>query len=235
MLGGMKSRCWLPSGLAFGLVLASASVARADDSRTDAALLAPPEAIPTHVLVHIESPKPVQLESRGAGHPAWAAVCGVPCDKELPLADEYRFAPGPTFHLRSTAGDSVVLKVRPASLAATVGGGALVGVGAFLAVVGAVGLTVGLAAAAQPTPTCGDHSSYLCGAGPGIGKASALVSVLPLLGGAGMIAGGASVLADSKTSITQRPFSGREPTWVGPQSAAPKKAGLFVPLSFAFY
>lgn len=234
--GGMKSRCRLPSVLAFGLVLASASAvptsAHADEG--DTASLAPPETLPTHVLVHIESPRPVQLESRGPGQTTWAAVCGVPCDQDLPLGHEYRFAYGPTFRLNPTAGGSVVLKVHPASLAGNVGGVALVGVGAFLAVIGTLGLVVGVAAAAQPTPSCGDQSSDWCGVGPGIGKAIALVSVLPLLGGAGLIAGGGSLLADSKTSITQRPWSGREPTWIGPQSSASKKAGLFVPLSFSF-
>jgi len=231
----MKARRSLPSALAFGLVLASASavskLAHADEP--DAAELAPPETLPTHVLVHVESPKPVQLESRAPGQKTWAVVCGVPCDRELPLEGEYRFAHGPTFRLNPSSGSSVLLKVHPASVSGNVGGVALVGVGAVLAVLGTAGVLLGVAAAAQPTPTCGDHSSDWCGTGPGLGKAIALFSLVPLLVGGVMIAGGASILSDSKTSTTQRPWSGREPTWVGPQSSAPKKAG-FVPLSFSF-
>ena len=236
MLEGMKPRRSLPSVLVFGVALASASAASrpAHADEPDASELAPPETLPTHVLVHIQSPGPVELESRAPGEKTWAVVCGVPCDQELPLGDDYRFAHGPTFRLTPMSGGSVLLKVHPASRAGKVGGVALVGVGAFLAVIGSLGVIVGLAAAAQPAPTCGDHSSDWCGAGQGLGKAVAVVSVLPLLAGVGLIAGGSSLLADSKTSMTQRPWSGREPTWVGPQSSAPKKAGLFVPLSFAF-
>ena len=214
--------------LAFGLVLVS-TPAHADDSRE----LTPPETMPTHVLVHIESPKPVELESRAPGQKTWAVVCGAPCDRELPLVDEYRFANGPTFRLNPASGSSVLLKVHAASVAGNVGGAALVGVGAVFAVIGAAGVLIGVAAAAQPTPSCDDHSSDWCGAGPGLGKALALISLVPLLVGGGMIAGGASLLSDSKTTTTQRPWSGREPTWVGPQSSAHKKAA-FVPLSLSF-
>jgi hypothetical protein len=232
----MKARRSLRSAVAFGLVLACASAvstsAHADEP--DAAELTPPETLPTHVLVHVESAKPVQLESRALGQKAWTVACGVPCDRELALADEYRFAGGPTFRLNPSSGSSVLLKVHPASAAGNVGGAALVGVGAVLAVIGAAGVLIGVAAAAQPAPSCGDSSSTWCGAGPGLGKALALISLFPLVAGGGMVAGGASLLSDSKTSATQRPWSGREPTWVGPQSSAPKKAGLFVPLSFSF-
>jgi hypothetical protein len=231
----MKARRSLPSALAFGLVLAGVSAvstsAHADDP--DAPELAPPETVPTHVLVHIESPKPVQLEGRAPGQKAWSNVCGAPCDRQLPLADDYRFGNGPTFRLDPAAGSSVLLEVHPASAAGNAGGVALLGVGAVFAVLGAVGVFVGLRAAAQPAPSCGDQSSSWCGSGPGLGKALALISVFPLLAGGGMIAGGASLLSDSKTSTTQKPWSGREPTWVGPQASAPKKAA-FVPLSFAF-
>lgn len=233
----MKARSSLRSALAFGLVIVCASAvsttARAEAPSLATPELVPPETLPTHVLVHVESPKPVQLESRASGQKAWAVVCGVPCDRELPLADEYRFADGPTFRLHPSSGSSVLLKVHPASVAGNAGGVALVGVGAVVAVIGAAGVIVGLATAAQPTPTCDDHSSDWCGAGNGLGKAIALLSLVPLLIGGGMIAGGAAILENSKTTTTQRPSSGREPTWVGPQASAPKKAA-FVPLSFSF-
>ena len=236
MLEAMKARCSLPSAVAFGLVLASVSAlskpAHADEPRADE--LAPPETLPTHALVHIESRKPVQLEGRAPGQKAWAVVCGVPCDRELPLTDEYRFANGAAFRLNPSSGSFVMLKVHPASVSGNVGGVALVGVGAVLAVLGGAGVIVGVAAAAQPTPTCDDHSSDWCGAGPGLGKAIALFSLVPLVVGGMMVVGGASILSDSKTSTTQRPWNGREPTWVGPQSSAPKKAGVFVPLSLSF-
>lgn len=237
MLGGMKAR-GLPSALAFGLALASASAvstsARADEPLRVTSELTPPETLPTHVLVHVESPKPVALESRAPGEHTWTTACGMPCDRELPLADEYRFANGPTFRLNPSSGSFVLLKVHPATAVGQAGGAALLGVGAVFAVIGAAGVLVGVAAAAQPTPTCDDHSSDWCGAGPGLGKGIALISLVPLLVGGMMVAGGASILSDSsKTSTTQRPWRGREPTWVGPQSSAPKKAG-FVPLSFSF-
>jgi hypothetical protein len=228
MVTGMNARRSPLSFLAFGLALVGGSVvstpAHADEPVAT--------ELPTHVRVHIESPKPVQLEGRAPGQKPWSVACDVPCDRELPLADEYRFGDGPAFRL-SPMGGSVLLKVRPASVTGNAGGVVLVGVGVVLAVVGAVGVVVGLNAASQPPPTCGDQSSYLCGAGPGLGKALALLSVIPLLGGVGMAAGGATLLSDSKASTTQRPWSGREPTWVGPQSSTSKK-GLSVPLSFAF-
>ena len=232
----MKARRSLPSAVAFGLVLATVSTlskpAHADQA--EAAELAPPETLPTHVLVHIESPQAARLEARAPGSTTWTTVCGIPCDRELPLADEYRVDHGPRFRLDPTGGGSVLLKVRPESVSGNVGGVALVGVGALFAVIGAAGMVLGLAAAAQPAPTCDDQSSNWCGTGPGLGKALALLSLIPLVVGGGMIAGGAAIMADSGASTEQRPWNGRAPTWVGPQSSAPKKAGLFVPLSFSF-
>ncbi len=236
----MKTRSSLPSALAFALVLASVSAvttaAHADEAVADD--LAPPETVPTHVLVHIDSPEPVQLESRVPGQRGWATVCGVPCDRELPLADEYRIAYGrkgasseKPFRLEPGAKGTVELKVRPASTGGKVGGGALIGLGAGVGILGVLGIAVGLPLASEPDGPC---KADRCFGGSGIGLLIAGVGLAGLLVGGGMIAGGAAIVADSEASTTQKPWSGREPSWVGPQSSAPKKAELFVPLSFSF-
>jgi hypothetical protein len=237
----MKALRSLPSLVASGLVLAFASAARADESAPDDVFLGPPEVHPARVRVHVKSPSPVQLEARESGAAAWAPVCGVPCDQELPLGDEYRIvygkngdAPGLPFRLTATGPGGVVLKVHPASLGAKAGGGVLIGLGAALATVGALGLFVGIAVAAQPTECRADAGDW-CSSGPALGEAVALVSLVPLLVGGGIIAGGASMMAGSKASATQRPASGREPTWVGPRAAgASGRAGFVAPLSFSF-
>jgi hypothetical protein len=234
MLGGMKSRSSLPSLLAFGLVLASASAARADDFTP----LPAPEPLPTHVRVHIAAPHDVRLESRAPGQSAWAAACSVPCDRELPLADEYRTVygkgaaeAGKPFSLKPAGANAIVLKIDPPSAAGSVGGGVLIGLGSVIDLFSVVGLVGGLSLAAQDAPC--SEGCYISGSALGTGLA--VVSFVGLLLGTGVIAGGAAIMADAKGSMEQRPAAGREPTWAQPRAElAPKRAAFVTPLSFSF-
>ena len=238
----MKALRSLASVFAFGLVFASASAARADEPGSDEPSAASPEVLPARVRVHIASPSPSKLEARESGAVAWTPVCGVPCDEELPLGDEYRIvygkkadAAGKPFRLTAAGPGGVVLTVRPESVAAKAGGGVLIGLGAVAATVGVLGLLAGVGLAAQPADSCRGSSNDWCVDGQTLGSALILASLIPLLLGGGMIAGGAAVMSDSKASATQRPAAGREPTWVGPRAAgASGRAGFVAPLSFSF-
>ncbi len=232
----MKARSSLPCAVAFALVLVSAA-AHADEPE-----LTPPETLPTHVLVHIKSPEPVQLESRAAGQKGWVTACVAPCDTELPLADEYRIAyrtkepsSEKPFRLAPGADGAVMLKVHPSSVGGKVGGGVLIGLGAVAATIGALGLIGGIGLAAGPADSCRDSSNDWCVDDHALGSALILISLVPLLLGGGMIAGGVAITADANAHTEQRPWAGREPVWVGPRAeGAPKRAGFVTPLSFAF-
>jgi hypothetical protein len=230
----MNSRLPLCFALASGLLLASAS-ARAGEPEAYGPQLAPPIELPSAVLVHVSSKGAARLERREVGE-RWIAVCDAPCDRELPLADDYRIAygtkgqtAGPPFRLRPASG-AVELKVHPSSVGGQAGGTVLVVLGSAVALVSGLGLLVGISLAAQPDTPC--HTDWCIDPHP-VGGALALLSGLGLLMGAGVIVGGTAIIEDAKGKTTQRPWSGREPTWVGPQATAPKKAG-FVPLSFSF-
>lgn len=242
----MRTPSSLPSALAFGLVLAAAtgsSAAFADEPAP--AALAPAETASTYALVHLASSRPVQLESRAPDQKTWGVVCASPCDRELPLADEYRIAygakgaaPGEPFRLTADANRKIVLEVHPPSADGKVGGGLLIGLGAIFGVGSA--LSGAIAGFSQP---CGADHAHADEATRGDGwcgdaatfHTALLVSGAGLLAATGLITTGALMIqASSKASTTQRPWAGREPTWVGPRAAATARAGFFVPLSFSF-
>lgn len=238
----MRPRCSHPFALAFGLVLAASTTARAEEPAANE--LAPAGTASTHVLVHLESAKPLHLESRAPGQKTWGVVCAAPCDRELPLADEYRIAyggkgaaPGQPFRLTANEKRSILLEVHPPSADGKVGGGLLIGLGALFMVASALS---GLAAIVlQPCSAdhanadeatrgdgwCGDTATF---------HTALLVSGAGLLAGTGSIVGGVLLIRGSTASTTQRPWAGREPTWVGPHAAASSRAGIVVPLSFSF-
>ena len=231
--GGMRSPSSLPSALAFGLVLAVSSSARADEP--DAAELAPPEAEPTHVLVHLESPRPVRLESHAPDQKTWRVACGAPCDRELPLADEYRIAyrekgmlPGRPFRLTADGQRSILVKVHPASADGMVGGGLLIGLGGLFMVASALSGVVAILS--QP---CGaDHATAdEATRGDGWCGDAATFHTALLISGAGVLAATGSVVggvlmiqASSRTSTTQRPDLSRGGTPVTPRAGAARCA-----------
>lgn len=235
----MKSRLCLSFAFAAGLSLASTS-AHADDSEAYGPRLQPPVETPSLVLVHLSSKGPARLETRDVGE-TWVAVCDAPCDREVPVGDAYRIAygtkgqtAGRPFRLKPTS-RAIELKVAAPSTAASVGGGVLLGLGVVLTAVGGLGLVTGVAAAAGPADSCAGSANDWCVDGQELGKALVLVSLVPLLLGGAMIAGGAAVMSDAKGNVEQRPAAGREPTWAQPRAEmAPRKAGFVTPLSFSF-
>jgi len=103
-----------------------------------------PLQVPGRVLVHIESPEPVDLE-RGTGDfsDPFYVICTSPCDTWVPATDGYRIAGGGTrasrrFELLANAG-SETLAVSPSSSTAFGIGIAAIVLGAVAASIGALG------------------------------------------------------------------------------------------------
>ncbi len=101
-------------------VLVVSTPALAEDSAPAAteapAAAAKPEGT---VMLHIESPKVVDLERRQGGIGAWEHVCTSPCDMNVPLFDQYRIAPAADvseskpFMIDAANKDRVSLAVNP--------------------------------------------------------------------------------------------------------------------------
>jgi hypothetical protein len=204
--------------------LAAESVGRADEERA---------------RVHIKSETHVQLESRSSSADAWALACDSPCDRELPLGDEYRMvygAPaaqnrGDTFRLSALPGGSVTLTFDSGSTVQFVGGVAIAVGGVALAVAG----VAGFAAASRSSSSDSSVKTAECSiCGGGLGGLVEFVSVVALVAGGGALLTGVLLVNDAGPSTTQKPVFAREPTWLGPRAAGPDKRALIVPLSFAF-
>jgi hypothetical protein len=215
------------AGCLLAATLASASIARADDDRA---------------RVHIKSEKHVQLESRPSQHDAWLLACESPCDRDLPLANEYRVVYGPasrathgeTFRLSAAPGGSVTLTVDEGSTVQFVGGVVMAVGGVALAVVGLVGVATVASAPSSSSGSSNDHTADCSICGGGLGDLITLVSVVALVAGGGAILTGALLVNDAGPSTSQKPVFAREPTWVGPRAGAPDRRAFVVPLSFSF-
>lgn len=216
------------AGCLLASTLASASIARADDDRAH---------------VHIKSEKHVQLESRPSQHDAWMLACESPCDRDLPLANEYRVlygtearaTRGETFRLSAAPGGSVTLTVDEGSTAQAVGGVVMAAGGVALAIVGVLGVAAVASAAPSPSSSDSNVKSAECSiCGGGFRDLITLVSAVALVAGGGAILTGVLLVNDAGPSTSQKPVFAREPTWVGPRAAAPDRRALIVPLSFAF-
>jgi len=223
-------------------LLAIPSLAHADESAGQDSLPPPPPTIPTvksHVRVHLDSKTPVQLESRAPGANEWSKACDAPCDRNLPLDHQYRIvdgaggAAGKSFSLDAGMGSKVTVTHEPTSQAGRVGGTVIVVVGGGLAALSLVGV-VGGGSLALTGPSCEKGSNDWCGLGQAIGVVVLIVSSAGLLLSGGIIAGGLAVRSGAAASHTQRPTAVREPTWLGPQSAASSRSGFVLPLSFSF-
>ena len=113
---------------------------------------ASPDRVPAGtVVVHLDSPQPVNMEHRqGIGNKQnpWQYVCGSPCDTSVPSGDEFRIT-GPdvnaskSFILKSGDGQKVTLQVVPGKQGKATAGYVLVGTGAALAVAGVLVLAIG--------------------------------------------------------------------------------------------
>jgi hypothetical protein len=263
------------SVLAAALLLSFPAAARADEPddtqigppAPSGPMLVPPVTIPVVPMspiapiarVRIDSTIPVRLEQRAvrAGRAsAWSTACDAPCDRNLPLGDEYRVlygkdvTAGPPFRLRAEAGSKVTLTVRPASKAGEAGGVALVVVGAALGMASLAGVVVfGSIATRTPSEeacfdgnTRGRDGGIMCGFGEGVAKVLVVFSAAGMLLGGGIVAGGVALMNSSGPALTQKPAPPlaafvREPTWVGPRGMPPGPSGkrpFVVPLSFSF-
>jgi hypothetical protein len=197
--------------------------------------------------VHVSSNVPVRLERHVVERQEWVPVCEAPCDQDLSLADEYRVVdpkhPGGSdpLRLRAEPGGEVTVTYAPASVPAKVAGGVLVTAGTVLAVLGTAGLIGGVSLASSGS-NCGPSSNDWCGLGQGIGELIAVVGVVGMLAGGGIIVGGVAVLGESGPRTKQRSTAGaafaREPAWLAPRFASPAAATprstMFVPLTFSF-
>lgn len=233
-------------GVVLAFVAAFPAVARADDSHdsatVDDALLAPPTTVPvvkTHVRVHLASKAPVQLESRATEMDEWSTACDAPCDRNLPLSDQYRITygthadPGEPFRLEGAMGSHVTVEAKPASQAGRIAGTAIAVVGGGLGALSLTGL-VGGGYAVLSSPSCGEGSHDWCGLGKGIGYAVMVVSGVGLLLSGGIFAGGMALRSSAAASHSQRPSALREPTWLPPHPVSSARTGFVIPLSFAF-
>jgi hypothetical protein len=141
--------------LALSIGVASPGIARAQSTP-------PPSQVPGSVLVHIESPEPVDLEREtGDRHDPFYVACASPCDEWVPASGKYRIAGGGTrasrrFELLAKGGRETVV-VSPASSAAF-------GIGIAVIVVGAV--AAGLGALALLSASFGDDPNGSSGSGP---------------------------------------------------------------------
>ncbi len=77
-------------------VLAVSAPALADDSgpTTTTTTTTTPAATDGMVILHVNSPTPVEIERRQGEVGAWQHVCTSPCDVSVPLFDQYRIAEG---------------------------------------------------------------------------------------------------------------------------------------------
>ncbi len=171
---------------------------------------------PRSVLVHVDSPDPVELQgATGEKRRPFYTICVSPCDTFVPALGQYRLSgdatrPSRRFTLLEGADHDTVV-VRPASSLAFHAGIVLTVVGAAAAALGALGLAFS-AFAENP-----DGSNDQTGRNAAIG----------LLVGGGAIAGGgaALIVLNASTKVSQtgnRPAGIADPpprpiTWRGDQ------------------
>lgn len=140
------------------------------------------------VVVHIDSPEPVRLESVLGRNNRF--VCDSPCDVPVPLQGTYRITggmrPSKQFNFNAKAGDRVVLSVDPASKGGFAGGIVLVSLGGVSLVIGSL---VYLVAA-----VVSDVSNGRTGGG------AKTVGGVMMLGGAASIVGGVVLMVMNKSS-----------------------------------
>lgn len=169
------------------------------------------------VVVHIDTPKPVQLEMLVGRD--WQVVCESPCDSALPLSGAYRISGVRTsgkFVLTARPGDRVVLSVNPASSGAFVGGIVLLSVGGLSLITGLFTYAIG----AAETSISYDASGYST---TKTGDSTKTVGAAMMLIGVAGIAVGIPLMAINKsTKVEQQLVPGSQPQGqpVGPAQAS---------------
>ena len=134
-------------------VLVVSTPAFAEDSPPAADSDAPaPAAKPEGmVLLHVESPKVVEIERRQGEVGAWQHVCSSPCDVNVPLFDQYRIAPtadmteSKPFLIDAGNKERVTLAVNPGMKTKSTVGTYLLVAGVATAVTGVVIVVAGTA------------------------------------------------------------------------------------------
>jgi hypothetical protein len=147
------------------------------------------------VMVHIDSPSPVELQRKGdvsmqlsTGPSArlWETVCASPCDQQIATKGLYRIVgdgarPSGEFGLPSAPGP-VTLTVSPSSTGWFVGGIVLLSVGGITML---VGLFIGLVASlASTVDTSGTSQDWATGGWTafGLGAAGLVVGIVAMVG-----------------------------------------------------
>lgn len=108
----------------------------------------PQESRPT-VWIHIDAGRDVVLNRQPLLGGGWREECHSPCDRHVPLDDEY-FISGPdivgsrTLLLDARAGDRVVLDVRPSLRSARDGGAVVAALGGVVGLVGYLGVMISM-------------------------------------------------------------------------------------------
>jgi hypothetical protein len=213
------------------------------------------------VLVHVSSPVRAALEHRTEDAAPWTFACDAPCDKELPLVDEYRVVfggrpdpsaswlgpnerntarssqvePGGAFRLQAMATRSLTLTLRPSSERRKRAGITLATSGVVLTALSLAGVVYFTTKAPSKCPQGGGNGGNdwaWCGS-QSTDFVGMLASVAGLMAGGSLLVSGAVVGATAGPAVKQSATAFvREPTW-GSSRAAPSGKPAYVP-SFSF-
>lgn len=172
--------------------------------------------------VHVSSPRPATLYRRPRGSASWHLACHSPCDRALPLGDDYRVAVTggsgiKEFRLNGAPNSVITVDVSPPSVLGMVGGGAIAGTGLTGMYVGSLLTLIGLANTG--TSCTGAYNRAQCqsnkDAGPvvrNVGLVTLGVSTLATLGGAWLFVASASTDVGQTSSSSNDAFL-RAPEW----------------------
>lgn len=257
-----KRRALVPL-LVFAAALASPSPARAQTPtepppplppaaprpvQTAPIVAAPPDAL---VVVHVESPEPVDVEVQE--HGAWTTVCTSPCDRPLSTKESYRINGAgvrASLPFKVSPGSTARLEVEPHS-SAVHAVGIVVTVTGGVGIVPAIGVTAGLVGGLLvgfiiicPLVDAFSRTSFggcLGDIASEIGKYYGKPYVwIPGVAGLAMVAGGGAMLATTPRTKVQvqnpsapppgggQPILRRTPEWRDARAALPDPAPPFV-------
>ena len=227
--------------LAMALVMPSR--ARAEDEAPESP--PPPQEVPSARVI-IRTTIPVTLLQRKAKTSEWNVACVSPCEKDLPLADDYRLTgggirPSDDFKLHAVAGEAVELRVRPSTMF-TWELGVIIGGTGFL--VDAVAVYLLVVSLAVKVGDCTGNGAFISVVAQGVCRgqptpatlrAISFIALVP--GTVAMIGGIATASSAWTTRLTQEPLvRPRSSAFLG-LSEAPEHdvlgAPSFVSLPFA--
>lgn len=224
----MIARSFVSSLLA-GTAGALALLVLPTDARADDAAL--PTAKPGEVLVHLDMVSE-HLEHRANENEEWSFACAPPCDRPLPVGDEYVVIgkdnkPGRPFHLLPKGSSGLTLSARETHGTGLIAGGAVAAVGGTLLLVG------GIAWATSSSPSSSSDCISSCdGLGAFLGPSVAVIGGLLLAGSQALIIVG--VWRNSAPPVRQDTVALRAPTWTAPTVVASSNGTFIAPLTFSF-